>query len=81
MRLESWNQKFILNKGAVLYIKLALPFFFNGYTVGNNYFTFTSPFNCYPYFYISYTESDNSLFFNDDFEIHTLYSITFSLVN
>lgn len=67
IRLESWNQKFILNKGAVLYIKLALPAFFDGKTVGDNYFTFTSPFQCYPYFYISYTFSDDSLLFQDDF--------------
>ena len=67
MRLEDWNQKFILNKGAVLYIKLALQHFFDGNTVGNNYFTFTLPFNCYPYFYISYTFSDDSLLFQDDF--------------
>lgn len=67
IRLESWNQKFILNKGAVLYIKLTIPDFFEGDTVGNNYFRFTSPFNCYPYFYISYTLSDNILLLQDDF--------------
>lgn len=67
MRLESWNQKFILNKGAVLYIKLTLPFFFDGGTVGNNYFRLTSPFKCYPYFYISYTLSEDILLFQDDF--------------
>lgn len=52
MRLESWNQKFILNKGAVLYIQLTLPAFFDGKIVGNAYFTFTYPLQCYPYFYI-----------------------------
>ena len=67
MRLEDWNQKFILNKGAVLYIKLTLPFFFDAKTVGGNYFTFTSPFQCYPYFYISYASSFESLIFQDNF--------------
>ena len=67
MRLESWNQKFILNKGAVLYIKLTLPHFFDGKTVGGYYFTFTSPFQGYPYFYISHTISEDSLAFREDF--------------
>lgn len=67
MRLESWNQKFILNKGAVLYIKVTLPLFFDGKTVGGYYFTFTSPFQCYPYFYISHTISEDSLSFQEDF--------------
>ena len=67
MRLESWNQKFILNKGAVLYIKVALPPFFDGKTVGGTYFAFASPFQCYPYFYISYTISEDSLAFQENF--------------
>ena len=50
-----------------MYIKLTLPFFFDCKIVGGNYFTFTSPFQCYAYFYISYASSVEPLIFQDNF--------------
>lgn len=67
MRLESWNQKFVLNKGAVLYIKLTVAGLFGGKLMAGKYFTLTSPFQCFPYYYISSSISSHALSFHFDY--------------